>query len=78
MLLDIVVLFTLMSDFTALMDLATSLAFLAAPVIAVLNHLSVIGKTMPEQARPGAAISALNIVAVVTMSGLSAAFFILR
>jgi len=77
-LLDIAVLFTLMSDFTALMDLATSLAFLAAPVIAVLNHLSVIGKTMPEHARPGAAISALNIVAVVTISGLSAAFFILR
>ncbi|MGB3722005.1 MAG: hypothetical protein WA979_04210 [Pacificimonas sp.] len=77
-LLDIVVLFTLMSDFTTLMDLATSLAFLAAPVIAVLNHLSVAGKTMPEHARPGAVISALNIVAVVTMIGLSVAFFTLR
>lgn len=77
-LLDIVVLFTLMSDFTTLMDLATSLAFVAAPVIAILNHLSVSGKTMPEHARPSAAISALNIVAVVTMSGLSIAFFTLR
>lgn len=77
-LLDILVLFTLLSDFTTLMDLATTLAFIAAPVIAILNHLSVTGKTMPEDARPGLVISALNIVAAVTMIGLSAAFFILR
>lgn len=76
--LDIIVLFTLLSDFTTLMDLATSLAFLAAPVIAVLNHVAVTGQTMPAAARPGRAIQALNIAAILVMSGLGFAFFMLR
>lgn len=76
--LDILVLFTLLSDFTALMDLATSLAFVAAPVIAVLNHVAVTGPTMPAEARPGLPIQLLNIAAIIVMIGLSIAFFALR
>ena len=76
--LDILVLFTLLSDFTTLMDLATSLAFIAAPVIAILNHLSVAGPTMPAEARPSRRIQALNLAAIIVMLGLTAAFFTLR
>jgi Mn2+/Fe2+ NRAMP family transporter len=76
--LDILVLFTLLSDFTTLMDLATSLAFVAAPVIAVLNHIVVTGRTMPEHARPGRPIQLLNIAAIIVITALSIAFFALR
>ncbi|QUL37643.1 NRAMP family divalent metal transporter [Erythrobacter sp. JK5] len=76
--LDITVLFTLLDDFTTLMDLATSLAFVAAPVIAVLNHIAVTGRTMPADARPERWTRWLNLAAIIVMTGLSIAFFVLR
>ena len=72
------VLYFFIGDFTALIDVATSFAFVAAPITALLNHLAVTGRTMPIAARPGLPIRALNIIAIVTMTALSIAFFILR
>ncbi len=76
--LNIAVLLLLLSDFTAFLDLATSAAFIAAPVIAVLNHLAVTGRTMPDVARSSRVIRALNLAAILIMTALSVAFFALR
>lgn len=71
------VLYLFTSTFTALLDLATSAAFVAAPVIAVLNHLVVTRCAMPEESRPSRAMRALNIAAIVVMTSLAVAYFLL-
>lgn len=71
------VLFIFTSTFTALLDLATSAAFVAAPVVATLNHLVVTRCTMPEGGRPGRAMRALNIAAIFVMTSLAAVYFLL-
>lgn len=70
------VLYLFTSTFTALLDLATSAAFVAAPVIATLNHLVVTRCSMPEDSRPGRAMRALNIAAIIVMTSLAAAYFL--
>lgn len=71
------VLYFFTSSFTAMLDLATSAVFLGAPVVATLNHLAVTGPTMPEEARPGRKMRALNIVAIIVMTSLAVAYFAL-
>lgn len=71
------VLYLFTSSFTAMLDLATSAAFVAAPVIALLNHLVVTRCSMPEDSRPNAAMLALNIAAILVMTSLAAAYFVL-
>lgn len=71
------VLYLFNSSFTAMLDLATSAVFLGAPVVAGLNHLVVTRGTMPEEARPSAAIRALNLAAIAVMTSLAAVYFAL-
>lgn len=71
------VLFAFTRSFTAMLDLATSAAFVGAPIIAVLNHLVVTRCAMPEEGRPSQAIKSLNIVAIVLMTALAITYFIL-
>ncbi len=68
---------TLLGSFTDLLDLATSAAFVIAPIIAGLNYLVVTRCTMPDDARPGAAMRALNLLAIVVMTSLAVAYFII-
>jgi hypothetical protein len=44
-----------------LVDFATTLSFLVAPVIAVLNHKLVIGKFLPKDTPPSMRIKELSI-----------------
>ncbi len=71
------VLYLFNSSFTSLLDLATSAVFLGAPVVAGLNHLVVTRCTMPDEARPSAAIRALNLGAIAVMTSLAIAYFML-
>ena len=67
----------LLSDFGTFVDLATSLAFLSAPIIALLNHLVVTRCAMPEEARPNGAIKTLNMAAIAVMGALTVSYFVL-
>jgi Mn2+/Fe2+ NRAMP family transporter len=71
------VLFAFTSSFTAMLDLATSAAFVGAPIIALLNHLVVTRCAMPEEERPSRVIKSLNIVAIAIMTALAIAYFVL-
>ncbi|AWW73607.1 hypothetical protein CD351_04090 [Erythrobacter sp. KY5] len=71
------VLYAFTSSFTAMLDLATSAAFVGAPVIASLNHLVVTRCSMPEEARPSNAFRALNLFAIAVMTSLAIAYFVL-
>ncbi len=71
------VLFLFTQSFTAMLDLATSAAFVGAPIIATINHLVVTRCSMPEAARPQAPIRALNLAGIAVMGALAVAYFIL-
>ncbi len=71
------VLYLFTSSFTAMLDLATSVVFLGAPLFATLNHIVVTRTAMPEEARPGVAMRALSLLAIVVMTSLAVAYFAL-
>jgi Mn2+/Fe2+ NRAMP family transporter len=75
--LAIAALFTLMSEFTVLIDFVTSATFVVAPVIALLNHLVVTRCEMSEEARPSPFVRAWNWLAIAVMTALAAMYFVL-
>ena len=58
-----------------LVDFATTLSFLVAPIIAILNHKLVIGKFLPENSQPSVWIKGLSMSGIVFLTGF-ALFFI--
>ena len=75
--LAILVLFTLMREFTTFLDFVTSATFIVAPLLALLNYLVVTRCEMPEDARPSAAMKALSLTGVVVMGALAVMYFAL-
>ena len=62
----------------ALVDLATILAFLTAPLVAILNFAVVRSSDMPKKYRPGRTLTALSWVGIVFLSGFSLVWIWLR
>ena len=58
-----------------LVDFATTLSFLVAPIIAILNHKLVIGKILPKNSQPSVWIKGLSMSGIVFLTGF-ALFFI--
>ena len=75
--LAMVVLFTLMREFTTFLDFVTSATFVVAPLLAGLNYLVVTRCDMSEDARPSAAMKALSLTGVVVMGALAVMYFVL-
>lgn len=59
------------ADFRKLLDLATAMSFLTAPILAILNHKSICGEEVPEGLRPGTGMRALSLVSIVLLSGFA-------
>jgi Mn2+/Fe2+ NRAMP family transporter len=62
-------------DLKALVDLATTLSFLTAPVLAWLNFRAVNSERVPEERRPKGAFRVLHICGIV-FTGLLALYFL--
>lgn len=62
----------------ALVDLATVLAFLTAPLVAALNFAVVRSSDVPKEYRPGRALGALSWVGIVFLAGFSLAWIWVR
>lgn len=71
-----IILFTLKSMKT-MVDLATTLSFLTAPVLALINYL-VITRHAPQHARPGLAMRVFSIASIVFLTIFSVAYLIWR
>ena len=69
------ILFFGMSSFKALVDLATTLSFLTAPVLSWFNHRAVFGSEVPVAARPGRGMWWWSAVAI-TLQGAFAAWYL--
>ena len=62
----------------ALVDLATILAFLTAPLVAWLNFRVVRSEHVPKEHRPGRALTALSWVGIIFLAGFSLFWIRLR
>ncbi len=60
--------------FKFLIDVATTISFLVAPVIAVINYRLVTSKDFPKEARPGLIMHILSIAGIVFLSGFTLFF----
>lgn len=68
------ILFWGMSSFTALVDLATTLSFLTAPMLAFFNHRAVHSPEVPPDQQPGAAMTAYSWVSIVLQAAFALYF----
>jgi Mn2+/Fe2+ NRAMP family transporter len=62
----------------ALVDLATVLSFLTAPLLAWLNHQVILAKEMPEEHRPGPAMIAYSWAGIIFSSAFALYFLWVR
>ena len=63
---------------TVLVDVATVMSFLTAPVLAALNLRAVTGAEVPAADRPGPGLLALHWVGLVLMALFAAAYCVFR
>jgi Mn2+/Fe2+ NRAMP family transporter len=61
---------------TLLIDVATTLAFLSAPLLAMMNYRLVTGRHMPEAARPARALRILSWAGLTVLTGLAVAYLV--
>lgn len=63
-----------MSSFTALVDLATTLSFLTAPVLSFFNHRAVHAPEVPRDQQPGPAMTAYSWASIVLQAAFALYF----
>jgi Mn2+/Fe2+ NRAMP family transporter len=61
-----------------LVDIATTLSFLTAPVLAFINYRVVMGDNMPREARPGLLLRSLSLASIGFLSVFSATYLYVR
>ena len=75
---SLIVIAFLLNEMTLLVDLATTLSFLTAPLLAYINHKVVTGKTMPVEFQPKKLLRILSKIGIVFLSGFSLVFLAWR
>ena len=75
---SILILYLFVTSLKLVIDVASTLLFLFAPVIALLNHRVMTSPIFPSHARPGRGLLALSAVGVIWMSAFSVYFLYLR
>ncbi|RLB64864.1 MAG: divalent metal cation transporter [Deltaproteobacteria bacterium] len=75
---SMLVLVFLLKSLKALVDIATTLSFLTAPVLAVLNHRAVLSRDVPEDCRPRRWLVALSWVSIVSLGAFALYYLVLR
>lgn len=73
-----VLLMFFIGDMKTMVDLATTLSFVTAPLWAVLNHIVVNNRRMPEEHRPGVFMRAFSRTGILFLSGFTAYFLYIR
>ena len=72
------ILYFLVSSLQAVVDVAATIMFLFAPVVAWLNHRVMKSSLIPDESRPARGLFALSLAGIVWLAGFSAYFIYLR
>ncbi len=62
----------------AMVDVATTLSFLTAPILAWLNHRAVLGTEVPEDARPAPFLVISSLLSIVVLGLFALYYLVLR
>lgn len=63
---------------TMLVDLATTISFITAPILAYINYRAVTGDWMPEGTQPGPKLRLFNLISMIFLAGFALFFIIWR
>jgi len=72
---SIAVIFFMAASFRTFLDFGTTVAFLVAPVIAVLNHRAVFGPGVPPEMRPGRKMWVWSVIGIVSFTSFTLVYF---
>lgn len=75
---SIVILYLFVTSLQIVVDIASTILFLFAPIIAWLNHRAMTSAKFPPDSRPGRGLLALSMVGVIWLFSFSAYFLYLR
>ena len=75
---SLLVLHFALSSLGAMVDLATTLSFLTAPVLSLLNHRAITGEEVPPEGRPSRALLVASWVGIVAQSAFAVYYLALR
>jgi len=75
---SLVILYFLVSSLQAVIDVAATIMFLFAPVVAWLNHRAMKSSLIPAEVRPARGLFLLSLAGIVWLSLFSAYFLYLR
>ncbi|KAA6187773.1 divalent metal cation transporter [Thiohalocapsa marina] len=67
----VIVLHFLLSSLSAMVDIATTLSFLTAPVLAILNHRAMFQSSVPLADRPRPWLVVMSLAGIVALSGFA-------
>jgi len=59
-------------------DIATTLSFLTAPVLAVLNHRAVLSREVPAHCRHGPSLVAASWISILSLGAFALYYLVLR
>lgn len=65
--LSLLILYFFTASFTVLIDFATALSFLSAPIIAWFNYKIITGHTVPDEAKPGKPYRIFSILCLIVL-----------
>lgn len=75
---SVVVLFAMLKSLKAMVDLATTLSFLTAPLLAWLNHRAAHSAEVPQSLRPSGALTAMSWSGIAFLGSFAAYYLYLR
>ena len=75
---SLLVLHFALSSLGAMVDLATTLSFLTAPLLSLLNHRAMLGAEVPPEGRPSAALRWASWGGIVAQSAFAVYYLALR
>ena len=74
----LIVLWKLLTKLTSMVDIATTLSFLTAPLLSVLNHRAVLGREVPAEHRPRRWLVVMSWFGIVTQTAFALYYLSVR
>ncbi len=74
---SVAVLAWFMTSLRQMVDVATTLSFLTAPVLALLNHRAMTSDAVPEALRPGPALRAFSAFCIAALAAMAVGYVVL-
>lgn len=75
---SLIVIFQFAGNLKELVDFATVLSFVVAPIIAIFNFRLVTGKYLPKESQPSTVLRILSFAGIVFLSGFAVFFLVLK